>query len=328
LTSLDVAPRAPAPTISVVVPNHNGWRWIPGTVDSILSTRQRRDGLEIVVVDDASTERVPLEQLRAVVDRHTDQGVQVRVVRSPQRLGVAGARNQGCASARGEIIVMTDAHVHFEPGWDGVVIDRIAPATILAGTVRDPTSGFRGFGCTLVVPFMGTYWVRQPVAPGTPTQIASSAATVFLRETFERVGGYDAGMIIYGAAEPEFSLRAWLSGVRIEACPDHVVRHRFKTADQRRTWIQEVRTYHVHNNMRFGLLYLERAMALEMIRHLCQKFPSHAPRALSLLAAGDLDRRRGVLESRLTHDLAWFADRFQLVDQIGEPLYEGADRRN
>jgi polypeptide N-acetylgalactosaminyltransferase len=318
----------PAPTISVVIPNHNSWAGVPGTIDSILGSRQRRDGLEVVVVDDASTEAVPLEPLRAVVDRYADQGVRVRVIRAPQRLGVAGARNLGCVSSRGEVIVMTDAHVHFEPAWDQVVTQSIGASTILAGTIRDPTSGFRGFGCTLVVPFMGTYWVREPVLAGTPTQVASSAATVFLRETFERVGGYDAGMIIYGAAEPEFSLRAWLSGVRIQACPDHVVRHRFKTRDERRTFMREVRSFQLHNNLRFGLLYLDRAMALEMVRHLCQNFPAQAPRALRMLTAADVDARRRFLESRLTHDFNWFVDRFKLANQIGEPLYEGPDRRN
>ncbi len=318
----------PAPTISVVIPNHNSWHGIPGTLDSILGSRQGRDSLEIVIVDDASTEAVPLESLRAVTDRYADQGVKVRVVGSPQRLGVAGARNLGCVSSRGEIIVMTDAHVHFEPAWDQVVVKAVTQSAILAGTIRDPTSGFRGFGCTLVVPFMGTHWVRSPVPPGTPTQVASSAATIFLRETFSRVGGYDAGMIIYGAAEPEFSLRAWLSGVRIEACPSHVVRHRFKTHEQRRTFIKAVRPFLIHNNLRFGLLYLDRVLALEMIRHLCQKFPSHAARALKLLAAGDLDERRRFLESHLTHDFNWFANRFQLANQIGEPLYEGPHRRN
>ena len=132
--------------------------------------------------------------------------------------------------------------------------------------------------------------------------MASSAATIFLRETFSRVGGYDAGMIIYGAAEPEFSLRAWLSGVRIEACPGHVVRHRFKTHEQRRAFIKAVRPFLIHNNLRFGLLYLDRVLALKMIRHLCQKFPSHAARALKILTAGDLDERRRFLESHLTHD--------------------------
>lgn len=309
-----------APTITVAMPNHDDWHAIPSTLESILLSRSGREPLEVVIVDDASTQQAPRMTIEAILHRSARHGVKVRVVTSKERLGVPRARNLACQRARGEVIVMTDAHVHFADGWDETVVRGIDEHTMYAGTVRDPTSRFVGNGCTLVVPFMGTRWVREPVEHGTDTQVASSAASVFLRSTFDHVGGYDEGMRIYGAAEPEFSVRAWLSGVRIEACPEHVVWHRFKTAAQRHQFLRTIRTYQVHNNLRFGLLYLDRDMALEMIRHLSMKFPAQASKALRLIAAGDTWERRRALERRLCRDFDWFVTHFQLADQTGEPL--------
>jgi len=316
------------PTITVAMPNHDDWHAIPSTLESILITRDGREPLEVVIVDDASTTQPPTLTIEAILRRQLHHKVRVRVIRSERRLGVAGARHLACERARGEVIVMTDAHVNFSPGWDKAVLEDVGEATMLAGAIHDPTSRFVGTGCTLVVPFMGTHWVREPVKRGTATQIASSAASVFLRSTYQRVGGYDTGMKVYGGAEPEFSVRAWLSGVQILASPEHVVWHRFKTAAQRQRFLSTIRTFHVHNNMRFGLLYLERELALEMVRHLSMKFPRQAPRALRMLAEGDTWQRREQLERSLRHDFAWFVRRFELHDQKGEPLHESAHRRD
>jgi GT2 family glycosyltransferase len=315
-----VATPPSAPTLTVAMPNHNDWHAIPSTIESILLTRTADERVEIVIVDDASTQQPPTATITAVLARSARHAVKVRVIMSTRRLGVAGARNLACRRSRGDVIVMTDAHVNFSRGWDSHILRQIKPGTVLAGAVRDPTSRFVGYGCTLIVPFMGTRWVRNCVSPGSETQVASSAATVFLRETFHHVGGFDEGMQIYGGAEPEFSVRAWLAGARIEACPDHVVLHRFKTAPQRAAFIRQVRKFHIHNNMRFGLLYLTRPQALEMLRHLAMKFPKHAPQALELLSGSDVWVRRERLAHRLPHDFRWFVERFKLRNQNGDPI--------
>lgn len=309
------------PMFTVAIPVHNGWAALPAVIESVVTTRCRSDPLEIVLVDDASDERAPRAALESVLHRLVRHQVKVRVVESAERLGVARARNLACTRATGEVLVITDAHVAFVRGWDEVIERSVAPMTVLAGAIRDPTSRFMGYGCDLVVPFMGTHWIRERPEPGTPVHVASSAATVLLRETFDHIGGYDDGMLIYGAAEPEFSLRAWLSGAQVVACPDLVVAHTFKTEPERHAFLRATRPFLLHNNLRFGLLYLGDLAALEMVRHLCSEFPKHAARALAMIARGDVWDRRRYLESRLDHDFAWFVERFKLTDQVGAPLY-------
>ena len=308
------------PWLSVAIPVHNGWRGIPGTVRSIVDGRALDDPIEIVLVDDASDPPASRTAMRALADGIGDPRVSLVVVRSSERLGVPGARNLACARATGDALLITDAHVRLSPGWDALLQRSLAPDTVLAGTIWDPTSQFVGYGCTLVVPFMGTHWVRQRPEPGAPTQIASSAATAMLRETFAAIGGYDEGMRVYGAAEPEFSLRAWLSGAEVRACPDLRIAHRFKTLPERRSFIGATRPFLLHNGMRFGVLYLERDLLLAMFRHLCTLVPEQAPRALAMLADGDAWSRREQLQDQLVHDFAWFVERFALADQSGAPL--------
>ena len=142
---------------------------------------------------------------------------------------------------------MTDAHVRFTRGWDATVLDHIAPDRVLAGAIVQANSDFVGYGCRLVVPFMGTYWNKRKVEHPTQVQIAACPATVMSRDLFDRLGGYDEGMVMYGAAEPEFSLRAWLGGAEILLLPDLLVEHRFKPQQERVAFVRGVREHMVAN---------------------------------------------------------------------------------
>jgi len=307
--------------ITVAIPARDGWAELVNTSQSIATSRSRRDPLEIVVVDDASESSIPAQELITLKSRLRAYRASIRIVRSPRRLGVARARNQACFAASGEILVITDAHVRFSEGWDDVIRDMIAPKTILAGAISDPDSRFLAFGCDLVVPFMGTHWRRRRPLPGTPVQIAASPATVVLRETFEQVGGFDSGMRVYGGAEPEFSVRAWLSGARVVSCPDFVVSHRFKTKAERNALFATTRPHMLHNCIRFGLLYLSDTESLRMLRYLCAKFAAAAGDALHAVMTSDVWERKRYLADHLEFDFDWFAERFGLLDQAGLPLY-------
>jgi glycosyltransferase involved in cell wall biosynthesis len=86
--------------VSVIVPCFNGARTIRRALDSV--RRQDYPAIEIIVVDDASTDETQevLAQL-AQAD--------LRIVRLPQNIGAAVARNAGIDVARGEFIAFLDA---------------------------------------------------------------------------------------------------------------------------------------------------------------------------------------------------------------------------
>jgi hypothetical protein len=226
-------------------------------VDTILSFARGRATdarLEFVIADDASEED-PSLALTAAMDELLDEpAIDVRVHRLGVRHGVPRARNEAAALASAPLLFITDSHVQVSHGWDQLVFDHVRPRRIVAGVTTEANTTFVGYGCRLVVPFMGTYWNRDAPAGPVPLQVATCPATVLPRALYEELGGYDPGMRLYGSAEPEFSLRAWLSEAEILLHPDLRVAHCFKPRAEREAFIQEVRPAMVHNALRFGLL--------------------------------------------------------------------------
>jgi len=313
---------AESPAISVAIPARNEADAIVRTIRSIARARSSDARLEFLVVDDASTpERSAAAALSAAADELLQEPrIDIRVCSLAERVGVPSARNQAAALATAEILFITDAHVRVSPGWDELVFQYLRPDSILAGTVTQAHTNFRGYGCRLVVPFMGTYWNRDPFEPLTPIQVAACPATILHRELFAQLGGYDPGMRVYGAAEPEFSVRAWLHGAEIYSLPQLTVEHRFKPPEERTPFLQETRPFMVHNSIRFGLLYLSRPGSLQMLRYYSRKFPSVFQPALQMVASSNVWERRAELERTQLHSFYWFVERFALKNQIDGPI--------
>lgn len=91
------------PEISIIVPVHNAEKTINRCISSILS--QTYDNLEIVLVDDCSTDSTPI-LLNEWASNYPNK---INVIKTSQNLGAGGARNQGIASALGVYIGFVDA---------------------------------------------------------------------------------------------------------------------------------------------------------------------------------------------------------------------------
>jgi glycosyltransferase involved in cell wall biosynthesis len=114
------------PAVSVLVAVHNGARHLRPALDSVL--RQTMSDLELVVVDDGSTDETP-----AVLESVGD--ARLRVVRSERRRGLAGALNLGLEEVRGRRIARMDADDIAFPHWLATVLARLegAPRVVLVG---------------------------------------------------------------------------------------------------------------------------------------------------------------------------------------------------
>ncbi len=88
------------PRVSVVIPVYNRERYLGAAIESVL--RQHFDDLEIIVVDDAST-----DASYHVVKEYRDP--RIRAVRNRTNQGIARTRNHGVALARGEYVAMLDS---------------------------------------------------------------------------------------------------------------------------------------------------------------------------------------------------------------------------
>lgn len=97
---------------TIVVGVHNRWDALKACLESLL-TIDCCD-FEVVVVDDASNDDTPaqLESFR----QHNDR-VPIRVVRSEENLGPAGARNLGIDAAAGEFVCFLDSDCVVDRQW-------------------------------------------------------------------------------------------------------------------------------------------------------------------------------------------------------------------
>jgi glycosyltransferase involved in cell wall biosynthesis len=99
-----------APTLSVVVPALDEEKTLPAVVDELLERLRPELSLEIVVVDDGSRDPTPavLESLRA-------RAPELRSFRHERSRGKGAAVRTGFAEARGEILLIQDADLEYQP---------------------------------------------------------------------------------------------------------------------------------------------------------------------------------------------------------------------
>lgn len=165
---------------SVVVPTRNRSHLLATTLRSVL--RQRDVDVEVIVVDEASTDDTPA-MLAALAD------ARIRVVRHDTPLGVSTARNRGAAEARGEWVAFLDDD------------DLWAPNKLASQLQAARTAG-RDWAYTGSVNFVGRYHVVYGAPPLPPDRIVAALRTynaipgggsnvIVRRTTLLRAGPFD-----------------------------------------------------------------------------------------------------------------------------------------
>jgi glycosyltransferase involved in cell wall biosynthesis len=94
-----------SPNVSVVIPTYNYGRFLPEALASVLG--QTHEDLEVIVVDDGSTDNTP-DVLASVKDPR------IKSVRTTNR-GDSAARNTGLSMAHGKFIAFLDADDRWRP---------------------------------------------------------------------------------------------------------------------------------------------------------------------------------------------------------------------
>ena len=105
--------REPAARVAVIVPCYNDGATVGETVTSI----DEAEPVELVVVDDASTDPATAKEL----ERLEADGI--RVVRHPHNLGLVGARTTGLSETRAPYVFPLDADDCAAPGALGAMAD-------------------------------------------------------------------------------------------------------------------------------------------------------------------------------------------------------------
>nr|MBN1228344.1 glycosyltransferase family 2 protein [Anaerolineae bacterium] len=101
------------PLVSIVIPNWNGVEFLPTCLDSL--RQQSYDRVEIVVVDNASTDGSP-ELIRS-------QYREVNLIALEINQGFTGACNAGIEGSSGEIVILLNNDTEADHRWVEVIVD-------------------------------------------------------------------------------------------------------------------------------------------------------------------------------------------------------------
>lgn len=109
------------PLVSVVIPHYNLGAYLYRTIDSVLTSTY--SNIEIIVVDDASSESVSLAVIQKLADLGDDR---LRIVRAPYNRGLAATRNAALEFCRGEFVLPLDADDLIGPEFIELAADALA----------------------------------------------------------------------------------------------------------------------------------------------------------------------------------------------------------
>ncbi|HFI0119913.1 TPA: glycosyltransferase family 2 protein [Streptococcus suis] len=90
------------PLISVIIPVYNVEEYLRQCLDSI--TQQTYQNLEIILIDDAST-----DSSTAICQEYVNKDKRIRMIRVPSNIGVSNSRNLGLENMTGEFVTFVDS---------------------------------------------------------------------------------------------------------------------------------------------------------------------------------------------------------------------------
>jgi glycosyltransferase involved in cell wall biosynthesis len=215
------------PPVSVVMPVHNGSRFVAEAMQSVFA--QTFTDFEFIVVDDGST-----DDTAAIVASFRDD--RLVALRHPSNLGLRAALNTGCRHARGPFIARMDADDVCAPGRFAAQVEALR---------RDERIGVIGSAVQLIDAEgrpLGT-----KAFPEDPALVAWSMfffnsvahpAVMMRRDIAAAAGFYPAGCA--GGTE-DYALFIRLSrGTRITNLPEPLLSYRVSTTNMtRQRWDEQ-----------------------------------------------------------------------------------------
>ncbi|KAG5454291.1 Polypeptide N-acetylgalactosaminyltransferase 5 [Clonorchis sinensis] len=257
---------------SIIIVFHNeAWTTLLRTINSVVRRTPRNLLEEIILVDDASTDK----QLGDPLDGFVSQlSVPCHVERMGNRSGLVRARLRGAGVAKGKTLTFLDAHCEATTGWLEPLLHQIA---LDSHRVVSPSIDVIQESTFEFVPGAPNTWgyfdwrlsfhwgqatererARTHGDPNIPLRTPTMAGGLFSisKAFFEELGTYDEGMVVWGGENVEMSLRVWQCGGELLILPCSRVGHVFRKVSPY-SWPGGVSHVLSRNAMRTALVWMD-----------------------------------------------------------------------
>lgn len=177
------------PTASVIIPAHNEESTIGGVIGSVLSLDYPRKKLEIVVVNDGSTDGT-----RRIAESFRSQGV---IVINQKRRGKGDAMNRGLKIAKGEFLACLDADSFVEPNTLKKMLIHFITKKVAAVTPVMKVMAPKTFLQKIQwVEYLLSVYMRKLLSYLNVISVTPGPFSIYRTEILRKLGGFDCKSIV------------------------------------------------------------------------------------------------------------------------------------
>ena len=129
---------------TVVIPAYNNWALLHQLLFDIYNTKGSKDTLDIIIVDDKSTE----DGFRGGIFWWLGSGMlNISVIHNEKNLGFLLTSNKGLKEASGDVVILASTDVRVYKGFFEEIEKRLekCPKTLISGKIYTETTGWNEF---------------------------------------------------------------------------------------------------------------------------------------------------------------------------------------
>ena len=256
------------PALSVLIPARNEEIVISRTLEKILSLDYPKEKLEVIVVDDGSTDKTA-----AILQEAAEKDHRIRPVilpAAPVGRGKSHALNAGLKHVRHDFVAVYDADNNPEPSsLKQLMIHLLSDDKLGAviGKFRTLNRGKNLLTRFINIETLSFQWILQAGRYGAfNVAILPGTNLIIRKDVLERCGGWDESAITEDA---ELSVRIYMKGWKIKFVPSAVTweqePEKFKTWIRQRTrWVRG-NNYIIRKFLKNAFLLQNRFLSLEFV---------------------------------------------------------------
>lgn len=176
------------PSVSIVIPAKNEESCISKTLDSVISLNYPRDKIEVIVVDNNSTDRTPII-VKDYIERHKDSNIKLVYNKKD---GKSRSLNMALKIAKGEYFAILDADSIIDKNSLRNLIHHFSEKKVAAVTtvvkVYKPKTFFQKLQ---KIEYIVAAWVRELMTKTNTLAYTPGVLSVYDTNVLRKVGGFD-----------------------------------------------------------------------------------------------------------------------------------------